>query len=112
MADPIVDIRGVITTTNIVTDPEGKKKPFVKVELLQITKLGSNITFVKDLDLNRRYVPGQNVVLTCKSSTWSMNGKVGTSYSVFDGSFEDVSLGFGSSSSFDSKSDTKKVGVI
>lgn len=38
MADPIVNISGTVTTASIVTDPEGKKKPFIKIELLQITK--------------------------------------------------------------------------
>jgi len=107
MADPYVDIRGLITTTQIITDPEKKKQPFIKVELLQITKNGSNITFVKDNDLTRRYVPGQNVCLQCKSSTWLMNGKAGTSYTVFDGTFEDVNLSFGSE-----KTESKKQGAI
>lgn len=98
MSDPIVEIRGTVTTASIVTDPEGKKKPSIKIELLQITKAGSNITHIKDENLNNKYIPGSNISVQCRSSVWQFNNKVGVTYKVFSGGFEDICLGFGSGS--------------
>lgn len=99
MADPIVKISGVVTSCFIDHDPDGKRKPTLKVELLQITQKGSNQTFVKDDDLNAKYPLGSTVSLDCVPTVWQWNNKVGVSYRVFKGDFVTFSLAFDGGSS-------------
>jgi hypothetical protein len=107
MADPIVTISGVVTACFVDTDTEGKRKPALKVELLQITQKGSNQTVIKDDDLNAKYPLGTTVSLQCVPTVWQWNGKVGVSYRVFKGDFANFSLSFGHDSSLPKKSEMR-----
>ena len=84
----IANITGIVTTASIFHPQNGQSgKPYVAIQLLQISGNSSEIVKVKDYDLTslNSYVPGGEFRRDCIIRAWSMDQRLGISVEVSRG---------------------------
>lgn len=93
MSNALVQISGTVTNTTIWTPQNGQKgKPVLKIDILQITDLGTHIETIKDDDINASYLQGQQISLDCIVTPWAFDRKNGATLKVYRGKTQDVKL--------------------